>query len=47
MIKNDICLGHTSKQNALFSKIMHIAKNTPMPPMSTVGLIIIGIIITG
>ena len=37
MVKNDICLGKSSKQNVLFSKIVPL-KNTPMSRVSGMGL---------
>ena len=36
MVKNDICLGSTSKENALFQKVCP-KKRTHMPPMSIIG----------
>ena len=36
MVKNDICLGGASKQNALFSK-KGAQKNAPMPSLSRIG----------
>ena len=36
MVKNDICLGGASKQNALFSENVP-PKNAPIPPMSRIG----------
>ena len=36
MVKNDICLGGESKQNALFSENM-LQKNALIPPMSRIG----------
>ena len=37
MVKIDICLGKSSKQNVLFSKIVPL-KNTPMSRVSGMGL---------
>ena len=38
MVKNDICLGGSSKQNATFLKKI-AAKNAPMPLMPRIGLV--------
>ena len=38
MVKNDICLGGSSKQNARFLKKI-AAKNVPMPLMPRIGLV--------
>ena len=37
MVKNDICLGGTSKQNTLFYKLYFALKNAQMPAMFRIG----------